>query len=977
MPPGGRWRRLSAWLVACLLATSIAHADVADYLGKTVTAVVVEAEGRRLSDPTIIALIESTVGQPLKMERVRASVAHLFSLGRFADVVVYATGGAGGVTVRYELVPLHPIERMSFTGLAGVDVDDGTLRRVLTERFGANAPAGRATEMAALVAAELRNRGYRRAAVTTRVEVEHAPERGTLVFAVVAGARATVDRITVTTSEVMPEAEVLRRLDVTRGAAYEPLAVQAHADRIVEELKRRGYYNARLSMTPQFENEDRAVALQLSVVPGPRVRLEFAGDALPADRRDELVPIRREGAVDEDLLEDSAQRIEDYLRGQGYRDATATYTRETAADELVIRFAVARGPQYRVSRVEVTGNTNVTLADLAPALRVREGQVFSASALQTEIAAIQDIYARRGYGQARAVPDARPIASASDAQQVPVVITITVTENVRTVVDSLRVEGQSALTQAALIEGLGLQPGQPFYATQLALDQDAIQLKYANAGFRSASVTGMPNISADGRRAEVVFTVEEGPQVFIDHILIVGTQRTNPDTIRRELQFKSGDPLGLMAISESQRRLATLGLFRRTRISELGHGAETSRDVLVTIEEAPVTTIGYGGGLETKPVIRGSAAAGGVATEALEFAPRAFFEIGRRNLFGKNRSVNLFTRVSLRPQNFNGQSASTAAGNYGFSEYRVIGTYREPRVRGTAADAFLTGTLEQQRRSSFNFARRALSAELLRRLSRQVSVTGNYQLQRTRLFDERIQPDQRLLVDRLFPQVRLSSFSVSGIRDGRDDLIDPKAGTYLSANGQVAGRRIGSEVGFVKSYLTTQLFQAIPRTRQVVFAGSVRVGLASGLPRTVTSVDAGGNLVTETVRELPASERFFAGGDTTVRGFALDQLGTTDTIGTGGFPIGGNALLIFNAEMRVPVRGGLGLVGFFDAGNVFKRTASIDLGQLRSSLGLGIRYKSPVGPIRIDVGFKTQRRELGSGVKEDPYAVHISLGQAF
>ena len=133
----------------------------------------------------------------------------------------------------------------------------------------------------------------------------------------------------------------------------------------------------------------------------------------------------------------------------------------------------------------------------------------------------------------------------------------------------------------------------------------------------------------------------------------------------------------------------------------------------------------------------------------------------------------------------------------------------------------------------------------------------------------------------------------------------------------------------------------------------------------------------ETVRELPASERFFAGGDTTVRGFALDQLGTADTIGTGGFAIGGNALLIFNAELRLPVRGGLGVVGFFDAGNVFKQTSAIDLGEMRSSLGFGVRYKSPVGPIRVDVGFKTQRRALSTGVREDATAVHISLGQAF
>jgi outer membrane protein insertion porin family len=129
------------------------------------------------------------------------------------------------------------------------------------------------------------------------------------------------------------------------------------------------------------------------------------------------------------------------------------------------------------------------------------------------------------------------------------------------------------------------------------------------------------------------------------------------------------------------------------------------------------------------------------------------------------------------------------------------------------------------------------------------------------------------------------------------------------------------------------------------------------------------------VEDLPASERFFAGGDT-MRGFALDQLGAPGTIDANGFPNGGNALLILNAELRVPLRGGLGVVGFFDSGNVFARMRHFDLGSLRTAAGLGVRYRSPVGPIRVDVGFKL-RRHVVAGRQEDLTAIHISLGQAF
>jgi outer membrane protein assembly factor BamA len=264
-------------------------------------------------------------------------------------------------------------------------------------------------------------------------------------------------------------------------------------------------------------------------------------------------------------------------------------------------------------------------------------------------------------------------------------------------------------------------------------------------------------------------------------------------------------------------------------------------------------------------------------------------------------------------------------------------------------------------------------------------VSGNYQIQRTELFDETIDPEFRIPIDRLFPQIRLSSFSASVVRDTRDDLTDPASGWFLSANGQAAGRRIGSEVGFDKGYVVAQTFNVVPYTRRVVLALSGRFGVASGVPRETLDRDQNGDPVIEpdgrpkvvVVRDIPASERFFAGGDTTVRGFALDSLGTPETIDNDGFPTGGGGLVIVNAELRVPLFRGVGVVGFVDAGNVFARTSSIDLTQLRSAVGFGVRYKSPIGPIRVDLGFKVHRQTTAPDVREDLTALHISLGQAF
>src|SRR5205823_3820725 len=231
-----------------------------------------------------------------------------------------------------------------------------------------------------------------------------------------------------------------------------------------------------------------------------------------------------------------------------------------------------------------------------------------------------------------------------------------------------------------------------------------------------------------------LFAIREGPQVFVDHVLIVGNVRTSTSTISHELQVKPGDPFSLSAINESQRRLTALGLFRRARISELPHGAESQRDLLVTIEEAPPTSIGYGGGVEGKlrVVDNGPNAP---PTEEFDLAPRAFFDIGRRNVFGKNRSVNVFSSVSLHPPR---------AEQGSFLEYRAVFTFREPRVFNTGIDALVNVTSEQQTRSSFDFSRHSVSVDFARKFTREVSVTSSYQLQRTSVFHELLSTEDQL-----------------------------------------------------------------------------------------------------------------------------------------------------------------------------------------------------------------------------------------
>ena len=376
-------------------------------------------------------------------------------------------------------------------------------------------------------------------------------------------------------------------------------------------------------------------------------------------------------------------------------------------------------------------------------------------------------------------------------------------------------------------------------------------------------------------------------------MLIVGNRRTSTETIERALTIQAGKPLGASELIESQRRLRALGLFTRVTLTDVGEPGEARRDLVVTVEEAPPTSIGYGAGVEGGRYLRQDEV-GGPASERLELAARGFFEIGRRNLWGSNRSVNLFTRVSVRPTP---RRENVADNTFGFNEYRVLATFREPSVFNTRADGRITGYFEQAVRSSFNFVRRGVQVEMARRLRERLSLAGGWSLSEVRLFDERIAPMDRPDIDRLFPQVRLSKFRAASRLDTRDDVLDPTRGMAFGVAGDLAARAIGSQVGFVKGFSEFFVYRQAPKLHKSVVAAGARVGLSRGFTRTADRVNEDGDPVLgpdgqpieDEVSDLPASERFFAGGDTTVRGFARDALGDEGTIDRNGFPTGGNA----------------------------------------------------------------------------------------
>ena len=938
--------------------------------GQPVVEIVLEQEGQRFEDPLVRGLIETAIGEPLSMRDVRESIDHLMNLRRFEDVRPVAEPVASGVRLRYVLVPTHPVDRVEFTGSLGLDEDD--LRDIVTDRFGDAPSAARIDEIVAALRQAYTDRGYPAARITPRIEETHDPDRATMIVEIASGQQAIISEVQIVASVAEEQNALTDVPRIEAGRPYDRELVEQELQRWEDRMHELGYYEARASHGVSFPPNEAFV--RITVLRGPRVVLQFTGDPLPSDEQERLVPIRTEGSADEDLLEDAQRNIEDFLQAQGYRDASAPYTPQETIGELIITFHVTRGPRYVVDSIAASGNTALTADEIDELLAIRRGEVFVQSVLQARAETIENIYRSRGFTKAQVTTLAPVLPSEGPPNRDRrVEVRLTIAEGPRTTVGQVAFDGHMALTDGQLRALVPPVPGAPYSEAGMAAGREAILLEYRNRGYETVAVRAESTLSADAARADIRYVVQEGQQSLIDHIIVVGNDRTGTDTITGALRLFEGGPLGYTALLESRAALAALGLFRRVDIQPLQHAGEARRDVLIIVEEADPTVLDLGGGIEGG--FRGREGAGGQIEEQLFFAPRGFVTIGRRNFWGKNRAATLFTRVSLRSTDVVVSEEGVdiereTDSSLGFNEYRVVATFSEPRAFSTPADVLITGIAEQAVRTSFDFSRKILRAETGRRLTQAFSFTARYSFEKTRLFNQRF-TERDPLIDRLFPQVRLSRVAGSLIRDTRDSGLDPSRGTWFSIDGDLAMRAIGSEVGFARTFVQAFTFRQLPTPRRLVLGLAGRLGVARGFER---EVDTGG-----TVAELPASERFFAGGDSSVRGFTLDRLGNEFTINPEtGFPSGGNGIIVVNGELRASVTSRWQAVGFLDAGNVFLRASEIDLTDLRPAAGVGVRYfSSLIGAVRVDLGFNLDRRELRPGEPERQTVFHVSFGQAF
>ena len=962
-------------LVTCYLqlATCAAQAPI-------VVEVRAEIEGRPVTDPALLDLIENKVGQPLSMAEVNDSIAHLMSLNRFNAVEVPQEQVPGGMRLIYRLIPMHPVDRLQFSGNLGVSEE--ALRRAVTARFGATPQASRGEDLEELLRQVYRDRGYPKAMVSHTIVERDNPDRATLIVTVDAGPRTLIKEVVWDDRE--DQGTLVGLPDIRKGEPYDLEAIRRTLDRYISRMRENGFYEAFAEPMVQFQADGAVVTISLRR--GPRVRVEFTGDPLSRSEQERLVPIREEASIVEDLQENWEFAIRDHLHELGHRDAVVTRSSRIDAGVLIITFHITKGPRYVIASIRISGPMAISELSLREALGAKEGEPFVEAALDAGASAMERLYQAGGFTTARVTPEYTTIPSERPADPTRrVQVVVNVNEGPKTTIQSVAFSGNTVFSEAELRNFITITEGVPYTQTEMVRSRDIVEQQYRDRGYESVDVTSPVSITDSQTSANVLFSISEGPQILVDRIIIDGNRRTSRATIEREMKVHAGDPMGESALVESQLGLISLGLFRRVRLDPRRHVGENRRDLVVRLEELPPTTIGWGGGLEVSSRLRPTGP-GGAPEDRLEVVPRGFFEIGRRNMWGKNRSVNLFTRVSLRSQD-TVLAPGVVDSDYGINEYRVYGTFREPRLFGSPYEVLVTGISERAIRTSYSFETLEGRVQMGGRVSAIHTGLVGFSIENTEVFDidPNLPEDQKPLIDRVFPQVRLSKFWGSLVRNTRDDDLDPSRGTFISTDAEVAGRAIGSEVGYVKGFVQASWYKQLPAARRIIFAVRGAIGAAHGFARTITVVgpdggplvDGDGNEVTQTVQDLPASERFFAGGANTHRGFSTDRLGNEDTMTPSGFPTGGNAEILLNSELRVGIYKALAGAIFMDVGNVFKRASDMRLDDLRPGAGFGLHYNSFVGPIRAEVGFNLDRRVVGAAGLEKGNVVFISLGPAF
>jgi outer membrane protein assembly complex protein YaeT len=728
-----------------------------------------------------------------------------------------------------------------------------------------------------------------------------------------------------------------------------------------------------------YHPEHNTVDYLIKIERGPVVEIAAQGFKLSQHTLRRLVPIYEEGAVDDDLLNEGRRSIQNHMQALGYFEATVTVKQQNAEEgkNLRVVYEVNPGERHKLAAIRIVGNKyfsdeliRARMDDQAAGRLFSHGR-YSEALLEEDLRSIKALYRASGFRQAEV---AGKLLTKYQNDSSLLAIEITIKEGPQTRVAWVRTEGSFTLPQEQLPE-IQTAEGQGFDETNLSDDRDTILGKYYDNGFPNAIVdvayTEVPPTQDGLPRVGVTFTIHEGEQFFVNNVFLDGLEFTRPGVARRELRVHPNEPLSQQSMLESQRRLYDLGLFSEVDTAiQNPEGTESRKNVLITTHEANRYTFDYGVGIEFQtgqPSVGTNQPLGRTGV-----SPRVLFGINRINVGGRQQTLTFKANVSRLLQR-------------GLINFDIPKLLNKDNLHFTAT-LFYDNTVDV---STFTSERLEASLRALQVLYRQGErdlTTFSYGFSYRRVKASNIQVSSNLL-PLLSTPTRVGTPNFLYIRNRRDNDLESTHGSYNSVEGAVASSYFGSEADFSRFLMKNTTYYAFGRNhavgRRFVFARSTSVGIENPFGDTIVidpSQAAPTGTLTPLVHTLiPLPERFFSGGGNSHRGFGLNQAGPRDAFT--GFPVGGSALFLNNLELRFPnvtipyLQDNIGFTIFHDVGNVFARPQEMfrSLGQwsqpnpgvcmhepthtqcnynyVSQAIGLGVRYQTPIGPLRFDFGY--------------------------
>ena len=914
-------------------------------------------------------------GHPLERDLLRASIHMLYDTGRFSDIRVEAEPAGDNQVVLSFLTALN-----YFVGevrVEGAPARPSAGQIVNASKLALGAPFSNERMDTALknIRELMEENGYYRSTITPRQSEDANTQQMTVLFTVNPGEQARVGTVTVNCDSGCVAADVPRVAKLRPGDRVSAQRSSSALQRLRKRYQKQNRLLAQVSVAKKsYRPEANVVDYTLQIVPGPKVEVSAEGFKIRHSVLKQNVPVFEENAVDEDLLNEGRRNLLNYMQGRGYFEAQVELQKRSddAAGQLYIVYTIDAGPRHKLVKVEITGNQYFLTEKLRPQLQVQPAGRFLAHGrynqrlLASDVQNLENVYRANGFPKVAVTPT---VLDDYEGHENEIAVRFAIDEGPQMRIGAFRIVGNTTFPESALAREINSAEGEPFSEYYIAEDRDNILNYYFNRGFPNATFEAAASpVPGQNNRMDVTFTIHEGNQVFVDRVLVSGLGHTKPRIVDRELQVATGDPLSQIDMLRTQQKLYDLSIFNQVDVAvQNPSGGEPTKSVLLDVQEAKRYTFTYGLGLEFQtgqPTAIGTEQAKGQTG----VSPRASLAVTRLNLWGKNHTI-------------------TFKADVGSLQQRGLISYNAPRLLGSpdwnlSFTGFYDNTLDVTTFTSQRLEGSVQAREIVNKTS---TLDYSFTYRRVKANNIEISPAE---IPLLSLPVRVGEPGVSYIRNTRDSDLESTKGSYNAVIAGVASGYFGSEADFSRLLIQNSTYHAFgknrPQEKKFVIARSTRIGLENAFGK--TSILPPGQACPDPTQTncpeatvIPLAERFLAGGGNSHRGFGLNQAGPRDPVT--GFPLGGSALFLNNLELRFPptslpyVQDNISFALFWDAGNVFVDGRSMldnllrwqqkapqmclqdttakqcDFSYVSHAAGIGVRYRTPIGPVRFDFGY--------------------------